>query len=417
MRLPEAQMDGLVGPTHNYAGLSFGNVASEKHALSVSNPKKAALEGLRKMKFVHDLGVPQLVMPPQMRPNLGMLRPLGMESIEKTPKELLHQAYSASSMWVANAATVSPSADSEDGKVHITPANLISKFHRFIEVGSTSALLKQIFPSGDFIHHSPLPPHAIFADEGAANHMHLCKPDDNHGTEIFVYGGASRKYPARQSLLASKTIAGMHKLKRTVFLRQNPVAIDAGVFHNDVIAMSHKNLFVYHENAYEEMNVQDLNDFKLILIKEKELSLENAISTYFFNSQLVSLPSGEIVVIAPQECEENAQARACFTWLVDDGHIAAVHYLDVRESMKNGGGPACLRLRLPLTPAELATANSNLLLDNLLFTTLCQWIENHYRDRIASDDLRDPSLANESIAAVSELYTLLGLKELAAHGR
>jgi succinylarginine dihydrolase len=410
MLLPETQMDGLVGPTHNYAGLSFGNVASEKHALSASNPKKAALEGLRKMKFVHDLGVPQLVMPPQPRPAMKILRDLGIDGVEKAPEALLHQVYSASAMWVANAATVSPSADCADGKVHITPANLASKFHRFMEADATASLLKRILPSAHFIHHPPLPAHAVFADEGAANHMRLCRADGGQSTEIFVYGETGRKYPARQSLPASRAIAEMHRLERAVFLRQGSAAIDAGVFHNDVIAMSHRNLLVHHEAAYEETDAGTLDGFTRIVIREKELSLENAVSTYFFNSQLVSLPSGKTAVIAPGECEENDQARACFEKLAAEGHVAAVHYLDVRESMKNGGGPACLRLRLPLEPAELSAVNKNVLLDNLLFNTLCRWIETHYRDRIIADDLRDPSLARESLAAVDGLYTLLGLE-------
>ena len=46
----EFNFDGLVGPSHNYAGLSFGNVASFSNVKSASNPKQAALQGLAKMR-------------------------------------------------------------------------------------------------------------------------------------------------------------------------------------------------------------------------------------------------------------------------------------------------------------------------------------------------------------------------------
>src|SRR4029077_2346121 len=99
----------------------------------------------------------------------GVLR----EAERKDPR-LLVAAYSASAMWAANAATVSPSADTADGRVHFTPANLPTQLHRSIEPPVTSAVLRQIFPEGEyFAHHDPLPASEEFADEGAANHMRL----------------------------------------------------------------------------------------------------------------------------------------------------------------------------------------------------------------------------------------------------
>lgn len=409
MDIVEANIDGLVGPTHNYAGLSFGNVASEKHALSVSNPKAAALQGLKKMKLLHDLGIPQIVMPPHPRPDLETLHQIGYDKIEEVPKEILHNLYSASSMWVANAATISPSPDTKDGKMHITPANLSNKFHRSIEPCVTAKYLKQIFPEPHFVHHDPLPVHSRFSDEGAANHMRLCKSHGEKGTEIFVYGGTTGKYPARQSLEASQAIARLHKLdkRRTIFLQQSACAIDAGVFHNDVIAMSNENLFIYHEKAYDNLDENTLSEFNLICIKEKELSLSEAVSTYFFNSQLLTLPSGKMLVIAPSECEGHPRAKRCFDELIEKNHIAEVHYINLRESMKNGGGPACLRLRIPLTGNELSKVHKGAILDDILFNSLCQWIEKHYRDRINLNDQHDPLLANESYTAISELYKIM----------
>ena len=404
----EANIDGLVGPTHNYAGLSFGNVASEKYALSVSNPKQAALQGLAKMKFLHDLGIVQLVMPPHPRPHLPLLHRLGYKNAADAPLDILSQVYSASSMWVANAATVSAAADTADGKIHFTPANLLSKFHRAIEPEVTSRYLRHIFPEPHFAHHAPLPGHAAFSDEGAANHMRLAPSHGEAGADVFVYGGASTRYPARQSRAAFEAVVRLHGLahERTVFLEQRAEAIDAGVFHNDVIAMSNGPLMIYHEKAYTALDPR-LARFACAMITDKELPLADAVSTYFFNSQLVSLPGGGMAVIAPRECEENRHSKATFDRLLREGHVTHVYYLDVRESMKNGGGPACLRLRVPMTSAALAAVHPHVILDNSLYGTLCRWIENHYRDKIAPDDLRDVALAEESANAFAELSNIL----------
>jgi succinylarginine dihydrolase len=408
MTAVEVNVDGLVGPTHNYAGLSYGNVASSKHALSVSNPKAAALQGLAKMKFMHDLGIPQMVMPPYPRPDVDTLARLGYGKLADAPEALLGQIYSASSMWVANAATVSPSADTRDGKLHFTPANLLSKFHRAIEPPITAHYLKQLFPGPHFVHHSPLPAHVMFADEGAANHMRLAAPHGKKGMEIFVYGGASKKYPARQSRAACEAIIRLHGLaeKNVVMLEQSAVAIDAGVFHNDVIAMSNGRLLIYHETAYTKLD-KSLGDFTCIKIREKDLALKDAVSTYFFNSQLITLPQGGMVVIAPKECEENKKAKACFDRLINDGHVSKVYYLDVRESMKNGGGPACLRLRVVLTQQERAAVHMKAWFTDTLYAALCGWIEKHYRDTIGPDDLCDPALARESEHALAGLSEIL----------
>jgi succinylarginine dihydrolase len=406
----EANIDGIVGPTHNYAGLSFGNVASHAHALSISNPKLAALQGLRKMKFLRDLGIPQMVMPPQPRPDVAFMRRLGFNNIADMPAELLNPLYSASSMWAANAATVSPSADTADGKVHFTPANLISNLHRSLEAKVTAQYLKHIFPGEHFAHHDPLPPQAQFSDEGAANHMRLFTSDKSVGVEIFVYGGGTQKYPSRQSLIACQTVARLHRLQpeNTVFLKQKAEAIDAGVFHNDVIAMSNGRLLIYHEDAFDAWDGR-LDAFTAIRIDREDLPLIDVVSTYFFNSQLVSTADGKAVVIAPMECAEHPKAKQCFDRLIGQGHIAQVHYLDVRESMKNGGGPACLRLRVALNETERAAVHPKVWLDDALYPILCRWIETHYRDKIAPNDLRDPLLAEESKRAIAELTGILHL--------
>jgi len=138
MKQFEVNFDGLVGPTHNYAGLSFGNVASLNNANAKSSPKQAAKQGLAKAKALADMGMVQGVLAPQERPDIAALRRLGftgsdarvLESAAKQSREIFLACCSASSMWTANAATVSPSADTADGRVHFTPANLTHKFHR-----------------------------------------------------------------------------------------------------------------------------------------------------------------------------------------------------------------------------------------------------------------------------------------------
>ena len=434
----EANFDGLVGPTHNYSGLSFGNVASAKFAGQVSNPKAAALQGIAKMRFLHSLGIPQGFFPPQARPHLPMLHQLGFRGsleqvitqVARTYPTLLAQCYSASSMWAANAATVSPSGDTEDGRVHFTPANLAHNFHRSLEPQNTATILKTIFPDNQyFMHHAALPAQSQFADEGAANHTRFCNSFDAQGVELFVYGrgtneneaNAQRKYPARQNLLASEAIARNHGLDpaATVYLRQSQRAIDAGVFHNDVIAVGHQNIFLYHELAYDApeaafASIQStIGDTKMhfLCVREESLAIETAVQSYFFNSQIVTLPDGSVAIIAPQECAEDKPASESFRRIMEDEQnpVSAVHYVDVRESMQNGGGPACLRLRVALKGEEWAAVHAPCKASDEVFDALEQWVNRCYRDRLSPEDLADPRLAYDSMAALEELTQLLHL--------
>ncbi|MFN4055028.1 MAG: N-succinylarginine dihydrolase, partial [Alishewanella aestuarii] len=269
MQAYEANFDGLVGPTHNYAGLSVGNVASLNNARNTSSPKQAAKQGLQKMKALHDLGMVQGVLAPQERPDIAALRRLGFTGSDnevitqaaKQAPEVYRAVCSASSMWTANAATVSPSADTADGKVHFTPANLTNKFHRSLEPETTGRILRAMFSDQrHFAHHQHLPDNDHFGDEGAANHTRLCSDYAKAGVEIFVYGRhafdsskpAPSKYPARQTLEACQAVARLHGLSEhgTVYLQQNPAVIDQGVFHNDVIAVGNRNVLFYHQQAF-----------------------------------------------------------------------------------------------------------------------------------------------------------------------
>ncbi len=437
--LIEVNFDGLVGPTHNYAGLSFGNVASESNLGAISRPRDAALQGLAKMRELMELGLVQGVIPPQERPFLPGLRALGFtgsdhQIVERVAKEdpiLLAQMSSASCMWTANAATVAPSADTADGKVHLTSANLRSMVHRYIEGSQTAKMLRAIFPDRTkFAVHEPLPAADAFGDEGAANHTRLY--DDtvagSRGVHLFIYGvhHANRsgtrpaKFPARQSLEASQAVARLHELKaeQCVFWQQNPNAIDAGAFHNDVVSVGNGRVLFYHEHAF--VNAAGLVStlqavvgpkFTPVRVHAKDVPLDVAVRTYLFNSQLVTLSDGTYALVAPTESEENPAVKATVERVIADtaNPISRVIYKNLRESMRNGGGPACLRLRVPLTPEELKAVNPACIMDEARLRTLESWVTKHYPETLTPDSIKDPGLMHRSRAALDELSRILSL--------
>ncbi|MGC3873505.1 N-succinylarginine dihydrolase [Halomonas sp. GXIMD04776] len=436
----EVNFDGLVGPTHNYAGLAHGNVASMRHGGLESDPKEAALQGLAKMKALKDAGFAQGVLPPQQRPDLGALRDLGfsgsnaqvLERAAHEAPQLLRAVCSASSMWTANAATVTPSRDAVDGRVHFTPANLQSSFHRFLEPQTTGRVLAAIFrDEARFAHHPVLPATPAFSDEGAANHTRLAATHGEAGVHLFVYGrqafgGADRKepkrFPARQTLEASQAIARQHGLNdaQTVFAQQHPEAIDAGVFHNDVIAVGNGPVLLYHEMAFfeEERTLEALRSKMAaplipVRVPLEAMSLEDAVSSYLFNSQLLSDPdgSGAMTLVVPGECQENDAVWRTIQDLLLGGNnpIGEVVVKDVKQSMRNGGGPACLRLRVVLSQAERSNLSGRVLLDDTLYGDLTAWVEKHYRDRLTPEDLADPQLAEETLTALDELTQILAI--------
>lgn len=431
MTAQEANFDGLIGPTHHYGGLSPGNVASQQHRHQVSSPRRAALQGLAKMKRAADMGTPQAFLPPQPRPDWRFLAEQGFEGdhaqvladVKAKRPELLSVAFSASSMWTANAATVSPSADTSDGRVHFTPANLQSMPHRRIEANQTSHILRTIFHDARyFVVHDPVD--ADWSDEGAANHTRLCRRYGEPGVELFVYGreadqsAPTEKFVARQTKEACEAIARQHGLDpaRVVFAQQSPEAIDSGVFHNDVIAVGNMALHLVHEKAYvdQERVLAELADkfgpgLQTIVISDYELKLKEAVSTYFFNSQLLTSLTGTMTVFAPVECGEvQASNRLLSVLMKGENPIVDCQFVDLRESMQNGGGPACLRLRVVLTEEERAAIPKTVWLTDARYRQLKEWIQRHYRDRLHVDDLADSKLAEEVDAAMEELTGLLG---------
>ena len=442
MKAYETNFDGLIGPTHNYSGLSLGNIASVDNNKQVSNPRDAALQGLSKMKALADLGFVQGVLAPHSRPNIPLLKKIGFSGkrdqdvlldVAKKAPAILSSVSSASSMWTANAATVSPSADTQDRKVHITPANLVNKFHRFIEAETTSSILKATFCNKKFfVHHEPLPAHETFGDEGAANHTRFCRHYGEEGVELFVYGRYAdlssgpypQKFPARQTREACEAIVRLHQLKhnKVIYAQQSPKVIDQGVFHNDVIAVGNRNCLFFHEEAYlsKEQIIDSIlesygsEEFYFIEVKSSEVSVSEAVSSYLFNSQLLSLDNDKMLLLVPEESRTTSRVWEYLNSLIADHSqpITQVMIKDVKQSMKNGGGPACLRLRVVLTEEELTGVNPNTLLNEDLYQSLVIWVQKHYRDRMSQADLVDPNLLSEVRTALDELTQILHLGSL-----
>jgi succinylarginine dihydrolase len=430
----EANADGLIGPTHSYAGLSPGNLASSLNKGEASNPRAAVLQGLDKMKTLADLGLPQYVLPPHERPDIPFLRTLGFTGsdaavLERAWKEapgFAAAACSASPMWAANAATVTPSADAADGRVHFTPANLHTNLHRSLEHQQTRRALDALFPDpARFAVHDALPAVAHLADEGAANHVRLCAEHGAPGVNLLVWGREAFEpwadaFPARQTHEAAQAIARRHQAGRPVFPRQSRAAIAGGTFHNDVVCVGALDTLFFHELAFEDTAdtkaairaaADGLFEPQFVEVSAADLPLADAISSYLFNSMLVQIPGEDrLTLICPTETRDNPRSHAVAERLAaSNGPIGAVRYVDVRQSMRNGGGPACLRLRVVLTGAEQAATNPAMRLTDALHARLSTWANHWYRETLPPADLADPQLLAESRGALDELCGILDL--------
>jgi succinylarginine dihydrolase len=411
----EINFDGIVGPSHNYAGLSLGNLASARNAGHVSRPRAAALQGINKMRTNLALGLAQGLFMPQPRPAHAWLHELGT-SIEQAEHHIAANAMSASSMWAANAATVSPAPDTADGKCHLTVANLKTMPHRSHEWGATLAQLRLAFASEAFAVHGPVPP--AFGDEGAANHMRLAPSHGETGVEVFVYGVTGGPFPARQHLEASKAIARLHRLdpERTIFAAQSEEAIAAGAFHNDVVAVANGPVLFAHEKAFTDRDalVDELSGkvpgFELVEVPDSEVPLADAVKSYLFNAQLVTPPDGAMTLVAPTECRDTPSVASWIErHLASNGAIRRVNFVDVRQSMANGGGPACLRLRVQCDPADV---DPRFLVDEARLERLEDVIGSTWPSEISSADIQSPALIADIERARAALLEALELTEL-----
>ena len=415
MAVVEINFDGIIGPSHNYAGLSLGNLASQRNAGDVSQPRAAALQGIDKMRANLALGLSQGVLLPHPRPNRPWLAELGT-TFEDADPALAANALSASAMWAANAATVSPATDAGDGRCHLTVANLRTMPHRSHEWPATLAQLRLAFAASEFAVHDPVPP--AFGDEGAANHMLLSAKHAEPGVEVFVYGVSGGPFPARQHIEASKAIARLHRLdpERTIFAQQSEEAIAAGAFHNDVVAVANERVLFAHEKAFADKQSlvgqleQRLPGFEYVEVSDADVPLSDAVRSYLFNAQLVTLPGGEMTLVAPTECRETPSVWAWIErHIAGNGPIRNVEIVDVRQSMANGGGPACLRLRVVADPT---TIDPRFLVDDSKLDRLAHVVREHWPVEIANDDLQSPALIREVEAARAALLQALDLRQL-----
>lgn len=413
--LQEINFDGIVGPSHNYAGLSLGNIASAIHRGSPSYPRAAALQGVAKMRGNMARGLTQGFLLPLPRPNDALLAQLAAD--ETADRALLAAAWSASSMWTANAATVSPAPDTADGRCHLTPANLSTMLHRAQEWPDTKRQLDVAFAhKAHFAIHEAIPP--SLGDEGAANHMRFCEGHGAPGVEVFVYGRPGGKFPARQHEQASRAVARLHGLdpERTLFIEQNPEAIEAGAFHNDVVAVANERVLFTHEQAFADQAGAyaairaKFPALEVVEVPASAVSLEEAIRTYLFNAQLLTLPSREMALVVPEECRESAAVwNWCEAMLAGNGPIRQVVPVDVRQSMANGGGPACLRLRVVADPA---TVDPRFLLDEAKAERIERVIAGAWPEQIDPADLGNVALARDVRSARASLLETLGLSDL-----
>jgi len=412
--LVEINFDGIVGPSHNYAGLSLGNLAATAHAGEVSYPRAAALQGLAKMRANAALGLAQGFFVPLPRPNPSFLAALG----DPDDRPLIAAAWSASAMWTANAATVSPAPDTADGRCHLTPANLVTMPHRAHEWPHTARQLALAFAdNARFALHNPVPP--SFGDEGAANHMRMAASHDAPGVEIFVYGRPGGRFPARQHEQASRAVARLHRLDpaRTLFAEQSGEAIEAGAFHNDVVAVANERVLFAHEQAFAEPEAlyaairERLPEAEIVVVPASAVSLDEAVRSYLFNAQLVTLPAGDMALVVPEEAWASAPVRGWLErMLASNGPIRRVIPVDVRQSMANGGGPACLRLRVVADPA---TVDPRFLLDQAKGKAIARVIERRWPEQIDPGDLGNATLSQQVVEARAALLQTLGLTELA----
>lgn len=438
----EVNFDGIVGPTHNYAGLSFGNRASIENKQDVSFPKKAALQGLLKMKSLSDLGYPQAVLPPHPRPYEPLFRRLGfsksevtneMSKIAQSENFLFVSGMSASAMWTANACTTAASCDSTNSRLNFCSANLTSKLHRSIEAEFTSKILSRIFEDSELFYHSnPVPGVSALGDEGAANHTRFSDSEFKNSIHLFVYGTSADskevplRFPARQTAEASRSVARLLKLdfKDCLFIQQSPLAIDAGVFHNDVIAVGHQNFLFAYQDAFlnQEEVIQQIRmeferrnlEFLYLEVLREELSIEDCVSSYLFNSQLLKRERGGFLILTPSECQENPRVKSYLDGLLQksDSPIREWMSFDLRESMKNGGGPACLRNRIVLNEREKAAVRARVFLDQQLYENLGNWIEDFYVDELDFNKLQSKEFIEQSKKALLTLEGILRLPDL-----
>ena len=138
------------------------------------------------------------------------------------------------------------------------------------------------------------------------------------------------------------------------------------------------------------------------------MSIKDAVSSYLFNSQIVTRADHGMTIIVPEEARQNQKVWQFLNEILEqETPINEIQVFDLKESMRNGGGPACLRLRVAVNQNELNAIHKNVFMNDDLFKKLNLWIDAHYRDELSITDLADPLLLQESRAALDEITKIL----------
>ncbi len=232
------------------------------------------------------------------------------------------------------------------------------------------------------------------------------------GFHVFVYGDADNsprpsRHLARQTLAACQAVARLHRLDpaRTFFLQQHPAAIDAGVFHNDVIATSHKNLLLMHEQAFlnAEPELARLASafeqatgtaLQVVMVRQEQLSLEDAVKSYLFNSQLLT-PSGDgsaMTMICAAQCERMPQVRDLIDgWIALSSHpISDVRYVSLDQSMSGGAAPRLFAIAIALPASAIDRFAPSYRLTAHRAAQLAELITDFYPSELTWETLASP---------------------------
>ena len=325
-----------------------------------------------------------------------------------------------------NAATFSPSIDSYDQNIHITPANLNSMFHRSIEHEFTKTQLELMF-GGIAQVHKPIKNISGYGDEGAANHLRVCAQHLMPGFQIFIYGSSAfeshQGIIARQAEEISQAVSTQHQLdpERVLFLKQNEQAINSGSFHNDIVSLANEEVFIFHQEAFADRVElervlhhlkEHVKGFHPIEILSEDISLDDLVSSYLLNSQLITVDNNEMMMLLPEEVHNHPN---CMRWLEEiksSSPIKHLEFVDIRQSMMNGGGPACLRFKAVVNNDEFDKLNEKFLLSPTKLMDLRALVSKHYRDKLYPEDLLDIKLIQESYTFLDELTQLLDLGDI-----
>ena len=237
------------------------------------------------------------------------------------------------------------------------------------------------------------------------------------GVVAFVYGNSCGKFPARHHEQASRAFARFHRLDpaRTLFIEQHPAAIEAGAFHNDVVSVANQRVLFTHalafadqQGAYDAIRAA-FPELQVVEVPDDAVSLDEAIRTYLFNSQLVTLPDGGMELISPLEAKTEAVLRWADGTTGGNQSIRKINFVDVRQSMANGGGPACLRLRVVADPAHV---DPRFLLDDQTAERIGNVVSEHWPETIEPAEVGNADLAKRVVSARQALCRALDLSEL-----